>query len=105
MDGDDGVDEAGEEAGGEHGVLFDEFGEVVQAGGDGEGEEGEAEEEAEVAEEGEDEHLGGWIGGREGRGVVVCLKALGRRRFGGVGLDWLGREAGGGRCGVEVGLG
>lgn len=49
MRGDDGVDHAAESFAREHGVFFDEFGEVVEPGGDGEGEEEEAEEEAGVA--------------------------------------------------------
>lgn len=44
-----GVDHAAEGFAGEDGVLFDELGEVVEPGGDGEGEEEEAEEEAGVA--------------------------------------------------------
>ena len=53
----DGVDETVEVAGGGDGVLFDELGEVVEAGGEGEGQEDEAEGEAQVAESGEDVHL------------------------------------------------
>lgn len=46
LDCDDGVNHAGEDLLGEDGVLFDDFGEVVEAAGDGEGEEEEAEGEA-----------------------------------------------------------
>lgn len=49
LDPDDGVDEIAEEASGEDGVFLDELGEVVEAGGYGEGEKAEAEDEAEVA--------------------------------------------------------
>jgi hypothetical protein len=49
LEGDHGVDHAAESFAGEHGVFFDEFGEVVEAGGYGEREEEEAEEEAGVA--------------------------------------------------------
>ena len=49
LGGDDGVDHAAEGFARKHGVLFDELGEVVEAGGYGEGEEEEAEEEAGVA--------------------------------------------------------
>ncbi len=42
LEGDDGVDHAGEDFFGKDGVFFDDLGEVVEAGGDGEGEEEEA---------------------------------------------------------------
>lgn len=46
LEGDDGVDEAIEEAFGKHSVFFDQFGEVVQPRGYGEREEEEAQGEA-----------------------------------------------------------
>ena len=46
LDDADAVYESPEEFGGEDGVFFDELGEIVEAGGDGEGEEAEAYEEA-----------------------------------------------------------
>ena len=49
LDADDGIDHAGERLFGEDGVFFDEFGEVVEARGDGQCEEEESEEEAQVA--------------------------------------------------------
>lgn len=49
MEADDEVDEACEDAFGDHAVFFDEFGEVVEAGCDGEGEEEDAQSEAEIA--------------------------------------------------------
>ena len=52
-----GVDHVAEGFAGEDRVLFDELGEVVEAGGDGEGEEEEAEEKAGVA-------LGGMVSGK-----------------------------------------
>ncbi len=51
------VDEVSQQFGGEDRVLLDELGEVVESGGDGEGEEGEAQEDADVAQDGEDEHV------------------------------------------------
>jgi hypothetical protein len=49
LDGDDGVDHAGEDFLGDDGVFFNDLGEVVESAGDGEGEEEEAQGEAEVA--------------------------------------------------------
>lgn len=43
-------------------MLFDEFGEVVQAGGDGEGEEDKGGELSDDGEESENvSHCGGWV--------------------------------------------
>ena len=53
----DGVDEARKEAFGDNGVLFDQFREIIETRGDGQGEEAEAHDGAEIAHERKNPHL------------------------------------------------
>jgi len=52
MDGDDGVDEAGEQAAGEYGVFFNELGKVVETGGYRKSKEGKSHDNTQVADQG-----------------------------------------------------